>query len=309
MSTVPEEQDVLGYLDALSNRDRWGEADQRGTLNLVTPDVRRAAAALVVEGISVSCAQEVVSTHQEENLFGPPQRLVLLSHKAPFGDRAMEAFGAYLGLVYHGATVTHLDSLCHYSCDGDFYNGVSTDRIDFVAGATTHAVTSAAEGVLTRGVLLDMPALLGVEWLEPATPILPEHLDAAEARQGVTVGAGDVLLAYTGYVRRKRERGPTSMDQGYAGYHAACLPWFHERGVAIVGSDTGNDVVPSGYSFQLPIHVIALSRMGLWLLDACDLEDLVATCRSLDRSDFHFTLNPLRLEGGTGSPVNPIATF
>jgi kynurenine formamidase len=307
--TLPDEQDVLGYLDSLSNRGRWGPDDQRGTLNLVTADARRAAAALVLEGLSVSCGQEVVSTHQDENLFGPPQRLLLLSHKAPFGDRSMEAFGAYLGLVYHGATVTHLDSLCHYSYAGDFYNGVSTDHVDFVAGATSHSVTAAAEGVLTRGVLLDIPSLLGMEWLEPATAIRPEHLDASEARQGVTVGPGDVLLAYTGYIRRKRERGPTSMEQGYAGYHAACLPWFHERGVAIVGSDTGNDVVPSGYSFQLPIHVIALSRMGLWLLDACDLEALVDTCRSLDRAAFHFTLNPLRLAGGTGSPVNPIATF
>jgi kynurenine formamidase len=221
----------------------------------------------------------------------------------------MEAFGAYVGLVYHGATVTHLDSLCHYSCAGELYNAVSTDRVDFVAGATSHAVTVAADGVLTRGVLLDIPSLLGADWLEPGTAIVPEHLDGAEARQGVSVRAGDALLAYTGYVARKREHGPTSMAEGYAGFHASCLPWLHERGVAVLGSDTGNDVVPSGYSFQLPIHVIGLSRMGLWLLDACDLEALVDACRTRDRFEFMLTLNPLRLEGGTGSPVNPVATF
>jgi kynurenine formamidase len=310
MATVPSEDEVIGYLERLSNRGRWGADDQRGTLNLVTPEVRRAAAALVVEGISVSCAQEVVSEHQEENLFGPPQRLILLSHKASFGDRSMEAFGAYLGLVYHGATVTHLDSLCHYSCGGEFYNGTPTDRIHFVAGATSHAVTAASDGVLTRGVLLDVPALLGIDWLEPGTAVLPEHLEGAERRQGVKVGTGDALLLYTGYVRRKRDLGPTSMERGYPGYHAACLPWLHERGVAIVGSDAGNDVVPSGYAgFQLPIHVIGLSRMGLWLLDACDLEAVTETCLSLGRSAFLLTLNPLRLAGGTGSPVNPIATF
>jgi kynurenine formamidase len=307
--SVPDEATVLAYLDTLSNRGRWGPDDQLGTLNLVTPEVRRAAAALVVEGVSVSCAQEIVSAHQEENLFGPPQRLLLLSHKGPFGDRSMEAFGAYVGLVYHGATVTHLDSLCHYSCAGELYNAVSTDRVDFVAGATSHAVTVAADGVLTRGVLLDIPSLLGADWLEPGTAIVPEHLDGAEARQGVSVRAGDALLAYTGYVARKREHGPTSMAEGYAGFHASCLPWLHERGVAVLGSDTGNDVVPSGYSFQLPIHVIGLSRMGLWLLDACDLEALVDACRTRDRFEFMLTLNPLRLEGGTGSPVNPVATF
>jgi kynurenine formamidase len=309
MPTVPDEKDVLGYLEKLSNRGRWGADDQRGTLNLITPDVRRAAAALVVEGTSVSCSQEVVSSHQEENMFGPPQRLMLLSHKGPFGDRPMEAFGAYAGFVYHGPTITHLDSLCHYSCDGEFYNGASTDRMDMFAAATTHAVTNAADGVLTRGVLLDVPALLGVDWLEPGTAVFPEQLEAAEARQGATIGDGDALLMYTGYIRRKQELGPTSMERGYAGFHAACLPWFHDRGVAIIGSDTGNDVVPSGYSFQLVVHTIGLSRMGLWLLDACDLEALVDTCRSLDRSEFLLTINPLRLEGGTGSPVNPIATF
>ncbi len=309
MTTVPDEKDVLGYLERLSNRGRWGADDQRGTLNLITPPVRRAAAALVVEGISVSCSQEIVSSYQEENMFGSPQRLMLLSHKGPFGDRPMEAFGAYVGLVYHGATVTHIDSLCHYSCDGEFYNGTSTDHVDFVAAATSHAVTNASDGVLTRGVLLDLPALLGVDWLEPGTAVFPEHLDAAAARQGVQVREGDALLMYTGYIRRKRELGPTSMERGYAGFHAACLPWFHERGVAIIGSDTGNDVVPSGYPFQLPVHTIGLSRMGLWLLDACDLEALVDTSRSLGRAAFLLTLNPLRLAGGTGSPVNPIATF
>lgn len=309
MTTTPDEHEVLGYLERLSNRGRWGAEDQLGTLNHITPDVRRAAAALVVEGVSVSCAQEVVSSHQEENLFGAPQRLVLLSHHGPFGDTTMEAFGAYVGLVYHGPTVTHLDSLCHYSCSGEFYNGVTTDHVDFAAGATSHAVTNAGDGVLTRGVLLDIPGTLGIDWLEPGTAIAPEHLDAAQERQGVQVRAGDAVLAYTGYVERKRRVGPTSMERGYAGYHAACLPWFHERDVAIIGSDTGNDVVPSGYSFQLPIHVIGLSRMGLWLLDACDLEALVSTCRELSRHEFLLTVNPLRLEGGTGSPVNPVATF
>ncbi|MGH9030701.1 MAG: cyclase family protein [Acidimicrobiia bacterium] len=309
MVYVPDGEEVLGYLDGLSNRGRWGADDQRGTLNLITPEVRRAATALVVEGISVSCSQEVVGSHQEESLFGAPQRLVLLSHKGRFGAGSMEAFGAYIGLVYHGPTVTHLDSLCHYSFDGEFYNGTTTDHVDFVEGATSHAVTNASDGVLTRGVLLDIASLMGVDSLEPGTAVLPEHLDAAETRQGVEVGQGAALLIYTGYVRYKREVGPTSMERGYAGFHAACLPWFHERGVAIVGSDTGNDVVPSGYEFQLPVHVVALSRMGLWLLDACDLEGLVETCRRLDRADFLLTMNPLRLAGGTGSPVNPVATF
>jgi kynurenine formamidase len=309
MPTVPDEKVVLGYLDELSNAGRWGADDQRGTLNLITPSVRRAAAALVTEGISVSCAQEVVSSHQDENMFGPPQRLMLLSHKGELGDRMMEAFGAYVGFVYHGPTVTHLDSLCHYSCDGQFYNGASIAHMDMVAAATTHAVTNASDGVLTRGVLVDVPALLGVDWLEPGTAVFPEQLDEAEARQGLTVGEGDAVLMYTGYVRRKRDVGPTSMDRGYAGFHVACLPWFHERGVALVGSDTGNDVVPSGYAFQLPVHTIGLSRMGLWLLDACDLEALADACRARARYEFMLTLNPLRLEGGTGSPVNPIATF
>jgi kynurenine formamidase len=100
------------------------------------------------------------------------------------------------------------------------------------------------------------------------------------------------------------------MEAGYAGYHASCLPWFHERGVALVGSDAGNDVVPSGYPrLPLPLHTVGITAMGLWLLDICDLEAVAATCRALGRWAFLLTVNPLRIAAGTGSPVNPVATF
>ena len=307
---VPDELEVMGYLDSLSNWGRWGTDDQRGTLNLVTREVRRAAAALVTEGVSVSSALEIVNEQQPEDIFGPAQRLMLMSHRGPAGDREMEAFGTYVGFVPHGATITHLDALSHYSCDGRFYNGVPVETMHWATGATSHSVTAASDGVLTRGVLLDVAATRGAEWLEPGTPVFPSDLEAAEARQGVTVGEGDALLMRTGYAARRRTVGPTSMQAGYAGYHAACLPWFHARGVAIVGSDAGNDVVPSGYErLPLPLHTVGITALGLWLLDVCDLEALAAACRELDRSTFLFTLNPLRLAAGTGSPVNPVATF
>jgi kynurenine formamidase len=167
-----------------------------------------------------------------------------------------------------------------------------------------------SEGIVSRGILVDVPAARGVDWLEPGDGVGPDDLDAAEAHHGVRVESGDVVLLRTGYGRRKREVGPIPMHEGQAGWHAAALPWLHERGVAAIGCDTAQDVVPSGYAqMPLPVHIVGMVAMGLCLIDNCDLEELAATCARLSRYEFLFTLAPLRLTGGTGSPANPLATF
>lgn len=178
-------------------------------------------------------------------------------------------------------------------------------------GAVHNAVTAAGDGIVTRGVLLDVAALRGVDWLLPGEGVFPDELEAAENRAGVRVGPGDALLLRTGYGRKKRERGPDRVeDVGRAGWHAACLPWLRARDVALIGADTAQDVQPCGYpSFRSPVHAIGIVAMGLWLLDDCDLEPLAETCVRLGRSEFMLQVNPLRLSGATGSPVNPIALF
>jgi len=321
---LPSEAEVLSWFDRLSNWRRWGADDQLGTLNLITPGARRTAAALVVEGVTVSCAWDISTAPQVGDHFGSPQRHMLMTgegladehrvvppHPVPGVDMSRAA-GAieYFGCVFHGINITHIDALSHVFWDRKSYNGKPAELVNAMFGATNLAVTGLRDGILTRGVLIDVPALRGVDWLEPGDPVFPEDLEAAEKLEGVRVSTGDVLLLRTGYARQKRERGPVPPQNGQAGWHAACLPWLHERGVAAIGCDTAQDVVPSGYSqVALPIHSVGIVAMGLCLLDACDLEALAATCATLHRWEFCFTVAPLRIEGGTGSPVNPLASF
>lgn len=318
---VPDEDEVLSYFDALSNWGRWGDDDELGTLNVITPAKRIAAAELVRVGTTVSCAWDIGGAPVADQPFGPPQRFMVATgqglndpHRvtAPWraGDRSAGAL-EYLGLVYHGHTVTHVDSLAHVYWDGRMYNGRPAELVTSAMGATEHAVTALRGGVVTRGVLLDAAATRGVDWLEPGDAVFPEDLELIEQRQAIVVEEGDVILLRTGYGRKARERGPDNVAQaGRAGWHAACLPWFHERGVAMIACDTAQDAQPSGYpSLRSPIHAVGIVAMGLWLLDNCDLEELATTCGTSGRYEFLFTLAPLRWVGATGSPANPLAMF
>jgi kynurenine formamidase len=324
MSAAPSEDEVLAYHEQLSNWGRWGADDQLGTLNLVTPEVRRDAAGLVQEGISVSCAWDLVTFPQEGDVFGPVQRHMLMTgegladehrvqppHPVPGVDASRFAGAAeYIGCVFHGVNITHVDALSHVFWDRKSYNGGAAELVNTMFGATNLAVTGMRDGILTRGVLIDVPAVRGVEWLEPGEGVHAADVEAAEQAHGITIRSGDVVLLRTGYGKRKRDLGPIPMHEGQAGWHVGSLPLLHERGVAAIGADTAQDVVPSGYAqIALPVHIVGMVAMGLCLIDNCDLEALAETCARLGRYEFLFTLAPLRLDGGTGSPANPIATF
>ena len=308
---TPSEAELLRWFDSLSNWRRWGDDDRLGTLNLITQECRVAAARLVREGLPVSCAWEIDPRPAADHVFGSPQRYMLGTGQGLAATPRWSGASEFVGFIFHGYSVTHLDALSHYFWDGKMYGGVPADRVTSRHGATHHAVTEVPAGVTTRGVLLDVAATRGRRWLEPGEGVFPEDLEAAEAAQSVRVGAGDAVLLRTGYSRRKREHGPDrTQDVGRAGWHAACLPWLRERGVALIGCDTAQDVHPSGYpNIRSPMHAIGIVALGLWLLDNCDLEPVADTARRLERWEFHFQLSPLRLAGATGSPVNPIATF
>ena len=313
---APDEERVRAWFEELSNWGRWGPDDERGTLNHVTPAIRAAAAGLVRAGETVSCAWDIDTGPRPDLPFGAPHRFMLATGEGLADpDRVggpVEGGGTaeYIGMVFHGYAVTHVDGLSHMHWRGRMYNDVPASAVTAAGGATRLAVTGLADGLVTRGVLLDVAAARGGTWLDPGQGVLPEDLEAAEAAQGVRVGTGDVVLLRTGYGRRLREHGPDPVGEvGRAGWHAACLPWLHEREVAAIGADTAQDVMPSGYSMRHPVHHVGIVAMGLWLIDNCDLEPLVAACRRLGRWTFLFTLAPLRVTGGTGSPVNPLATF
>ncbi len=306
MTTIPTEDELRGYIDSLSNWGRWGPDDQLGTLNLVTPEKTAKAAVLVREGRSVTCARPLVAEPSQD------MRIPFLHFMMRSGDGADRpgagGSGDFFGVAYHGSTVTHLDSICHMFWDGKMYNGHPASLVTTSEGATAESIELLHDGVVSRGVLLDVARLRGVDWMEPGEGVMPDDLESAERAAGLRVEEGDILLIRTGNYKRRLTLGPTA--DGGPGPQAAILPWLRERGVALLGSDTPNDPFPMQYpNFGLPIHHVGIVAMGLWLLDNANLEDLSQACAELNRWEFLLTLGPLRIHNGTGSPVNPIAVF
>ncbi len=316
----PSETDVLEFHSGLSNWGRWGDDDELGTLNLITPEARRRGAMAVRHGESVSCAWEIPAG--PEGIDRSTLATKFMHASAEYSaldipgfhdDEKWGSAGEHLGFAFHGYTFTHVDSPCHMFWDGKIYNGRAAEAVDSVDGATFAAVTAAKDGMVTRGVLMDIPRLRGVPWLEPGEGVFPEDLDAAERSQGVTVEPGDAVLLRTGHDRRRHESGQHGSlvgDIRQAGWHAACLPWLRERDVAFIGCDTPQDMIPSGYRTVFnPIHTTGLVAMGLWLMDNCDLYACAQTAGRLTQWAFNLSVCPIRFAGTTGSPVNPIATF
>ncbi|MDO8431262.1 MAG: cyclase family protein [Candidatus Binatus sp.] len=300
--------DVKGMFEKLSNWGRWGKDDQRGALNFITDAKRAAAAKLVQTGQTVSMALPLATIPAPDN----PTPVTHLMVQAGFDSREMDLpyAGDYFAIAPHGTANTHLDALCHVFWDNKMYNGFDASEVGS-HGAKKCAIDVTRDGIVSRGVLLDIPRLKKVEWLEPGTAIQPEDLDAAEKAQSVRVQEGDVLMVRTGRAgRRKVKGGWDAFKEGLPGLDASCLPWLHDRKIAILGSDAVSDVVPSGYAgVPLPVHVGTLVAMGIHLIDNADLDAVSVACGDLNRYEFLFTMAPLILERGTASPVNPLAIF
>jgi kynurenine formamidase len=314
MTTTLMEADVVRLMDTLSNWARWGADDELGTLNLITPAKRRDAAGLVQDGVAVTCARPIVTEITADTTFQPLRFMVDSGEgrDAATPERVLQRRGAseFIGMVFHGYTITHVDTPAHFFWRGKIYNGRSCNLITSREGAQVESVELLRDGAVSRGVLLDVAALRG-RWLGPGEGVMPEDLEAAERAAGIRVEPGDILLIRTGYYAQRLAEGPRHpMRDGSPAAHVACAPWFRERGVAMLGTDTHNDVAPTPYpGIGHPLHIVALVAMGLWLIDNCNLEDLARACAARRRWEFLLTVAPLRLANATGSPVNPIALF
>lgn len=297
--------DVERQVEELSNWGRWGKDDQLGTLNLITPQKRVQAAQLVKRGISVSLARDVEKDKAADNP-SPFKHQMLNIGRGTEGAWATDSFG----VDYHGFAHTHMDSLCHLFYKGKVYNGFSRDKVGPM-GAEALSIRNVKQGVFTRGILFDIPALRGERYLEPGTAIYPEDLDAWEKKANVKVSSGDVVFICTGRWARREVTGPWSVEnEGAAGLHASCAKWLKDRDIAMLGSDGASDVVPSGIEgMDFPIHLLTLHAMGVHIFDNCDLTALSRTAAELKQWEFLLTASPLAVPGGTGSPLNPIATY
>ncbi len=299
--------DVERWKQELTNWGRWGPDDQIGTLNLITPDKRRQAAALVRDGISVSLARDAETAAAIDN--PRPYQVT------PLGITADE-----IRVAYHGFIHTHLDFLNHnFIGEGVTYNGYQPDPAVVAAegGHSRNTVHNAKAGIVTRGILIDMARFKGVPYLEPGTPIYIEDLEAWEAETGLRVSPGDAVVIRTGRWARRAEVGPWDIASDAAGLHASVIPWLRARDIAVLGGESPQDVAPAGIDPVVttardlgprPLHRFALIYLGMPLFDNLDLEALGHLAASLNRWEFLLTAAPLPTRG-TGSPINPIATF
>jgi kynurenine formamidase len=293
--------EVREFHSTLSNWGRFGDRDQLGTLNLITPEKRVAAAALVRSGRTVSCSRPLPTEPGPHNP-RPVTHLMLGTATEGWG-------GDYFALAPHGFAISHIDALCHIFHEGKLYNGYDCERVT-AHGALELGIHELRDGVVSRGVLIDAARVRGVDWLEPGDPIFVDDLERAESQAGIRVEPGDLVLLHTGRWRLHDTKGAWNAAEGLAGLDASCLPWLHERGVAALGCDGASDVIPSRIEGEgLPIHSVAIAAMGLHLIDNLELGPLAAACAEEERWEFLLTLAPLVLERGTGSPLNPIAIF
>jgi kynurenine formamidase len=362
-------EDVDRWMTELSNWGKWGKDDQAGTINLITPAKRKAAAALVKEGVSVSASLDAdlpkegttgvplqsggggggarggpgaagapaggvapttggapaaggasaggppaaggAPAARGRGPGGPERATWSLASRPPGPDpRPLAAYVVdTISTSYHGNNTTHLDALSHMFYKGQIYNGFPqtsyTDR-----GAGKNDVMAFQNGIMTRGVLFDITKLKNVAYLGDNEAIYPEDLEAWEKKAGFRLESGDAMLVRTGRWLRVKEKGPLNLNVAAPGLYASCAKWMKERGVAILGSDVVQDVRPSGVEgVNQPIHQMALMSLGTPLIDNCDLEALGAAAAQRKRWTFLLTINPLRIPGATGGPINPIVTF
>ena len=295
--------------DKVSNWGRWGPEDERGALNLITERKRAAAAALVTDGVSVSCALELPKEPAPDNPT-PVRHTIIRAGDVEAQPDQPNGSSDYFAIAPHGFATTHIDALCHVFRQGRMYNGFDQREVTS-AGARRNSIMAGKDGIVSRGVLLDVPATLGVPYLEPGQRIALADLEATEERQGVHVSEGDILLVRTGRDALRDEHGPWDpRTEGLAGLAAECIPWIHERGVAVIGCDGITDALPYEAEPRWnAYHQIAIVSMGVHLIDNMQLGRLAAACEERQRWEFLFTLSPLRLDQGTASPVNPIALF
>lgn len=286
-----------------------GTGGDRGALGRLTPERVVAAVGEVRTGRTVSMAVPIETEPGPDDPQPASYRMIAPTDRAETSAPGLHFARDRFAMNVHGDADSHLDALCHVMFDGELYGGVPAGTVtpDHAGALTLDLVR---DGIVGRGVLLDIPRLRGVPWLEPGEQVGAEDLEAAEAAQEVAVGPGDLLFVRVGHRRRRRSLGAWDPAEARAGLHPEAMRFPAERGVTVLGSDGNNDAAPSAVTgVDYPVHVLAVNAMGLHLLDWLDLEELADACAESARSGFLCVVAPLRLPSATGSPVNPIAVL
>jgi kynurenine formamidase len=301
--------DVRALGKRLSNWGRWGDDDERGTTNLLTPERVAAAAALVRRGavfdLGIPFDAQGPQTGRGTRL--NPIHLMSATGEGqafPGGFRYADDY-----VVMPLQCATQWDGLAHVFYDDQLYNGFPASDVT-PRGTAHNAIDKQGKGLAGRGVLLDLARLRDVPWLAGGHVITPAELDAACAAQGVEVGAGDILMFRTGWRRLLVEQGDREEFMGAEpGLGIACCEWLRERDVAAVCSDNwAIEVLPGeDPAVNLPVHMVLIRDVGLTLGEMFDLEELATNCAADGVWECFFCAPPLKVTGAVGSPINPLA--
>lgn len=302
----PRVADVTDWPAELSNWGRWPGLD--GTLNLLTPERVAHAATLVRTGRAISCARAMTALPVTTGIDGAPEyahMMTLAGEFIPGRSAAMDR----VELALHSIVNTHLDALSHVGHEGRCFNGVAFEDVVDMDGARLCSIEQMPP-IVGRGVLVDVPRLRGVDHLEPGDWVTPEELAAGAP----DAGPGDILLVRTGRWRAPRrlpgDPGASGGPLGdWPGLHVECMSFVADRDIAVLGTDSTTDTYPNPTPGQLSIHMIAEVYLGLPLLHSLDLDELAEVCAQDGRTDFLFSVAPLKIVGGTGSPVAPVCVL
>jgi len=293
---------------ACSNWGVWGPDDERGAANYITPDIVKEAAGLIRTGRTVSCSWPL------DTVAGPDNPKPVVHHMTMMNDIHLGDSGDirftcdFMGIEFHGDAHSHIDALCHVVYKGKTHNGLPIEQAANSMGGLRQTMDVAKEGIVGRGVLIDIPRLRGTKWVEPSEAIMRDEIEAALAAQNVELHQGDIVFFRTGHARKRLDEGPWDASNAKAGFHTTAMPLFHETKVAAIGFDGDGETVPANCEgIRYPIHTIGVNSMGLYFLDSLYFEDLAEACEQEGRFDFFCVVAPLRLAAGTGSPVNPVA--
>ena len=307
--------ELESYLNDHSNWGRWGEKGGAGAMNLITPEKRLSAVALVKTGRTVSLSRPVPVKPTGENPH--PTQHYIWKVDDPGWGRAED----FYGMPYHGQASTHLDALCHIWSDDGMWEGRDPSEEVTHTGARHGAVDEWSDGILTRGILLDVPKFRGKPFVTQDEPVQGWELEEIVKEEDLTLAPGDAVMVYCGREEYAKTNGGVYCDLAlfakglaeFLGLHASCLSFIRNNDISILGWDMMDDTASAkkilGPRMPAPIHVGAIASYGVALLDNALLQPLAEVCAEESRYEFLLTINPLNVIGGTGSPVNPIAVF
>ncbi len=301
--TLPTRADVDGYLRDKRNWGRWGDKGGAGAMNLIDDAKRLSAVSLVKTGRTVSLSRPFPTEPSAENP-KPAVQFLMKGDRPPGGGAATE----YFGVAFHGTSTTHIDALCHVWDENGGWDGVDHNENVQFDGVRHGTVDEWSDGILTRGVLLDVVKHRGGEHVTLDTPVHGGELEEIAAAEGITLQPGDAVCVYSGREKFSAANGGVwTRGAERPGLHASCLPFIRDNEMSLLVWDM-MDAAPNEYDVPWTVHG-AIFAYGVALVDNSLLEPLADVCAEEGRYEFMLTVNPLRVLGGTGSPANPIAVF